>query len=120
MGIRIDYKGQDSLELKPAKLKNVGYKYKIWLDYMGRPLLGKGRYMLLRCIDQTGSLKKSAEACGLSYKTAYNYIKRIESRLKQKIIVTSKGGKDAGGSTTLNPFGKELLKKYEDAVVSIK
>jgi len=95
----------------PIKL---GYNYKIWLEYKGRPLLGKGRYELLANINKTHSLKKSAAKVGISYKTAYNYIKRIENNLGKRIIVSHKGGKDAGGYTKLNPMGEKLIRRYEE------
>ncbi|MEM4267421.1 MAG: LysR family transcriptional regulator [Candidatus Woesearchaeota archaeon] len=91
-------------------------KYKFWLEYNGCPLIGEGRYRLLKEIEITKSLKKSADAVGISYKTAYNYIKRIEQRLGRKIIESSKGGKDAGGSTKLTHIGKMLTTRYEKAM----
>ena len=94
--------------------------YKVWLEYNKKPLLGKGRYTLLKTINKTSSLKKSAKKIGISYKTAYNYIKKIENRLSKKIIISHKGGKNAGGYTKLAPLGKELIKKYEDAIKKIR
>jgi molybdate transport repressor ModE-like protein len=52
---------------------------------------------------------------GVSYKTAYNYIRAIEGGLGKRIIDTEKGGINAGGSTRLNDLGRMLLKRYEAA-----
>ncbi len=82
--------------------------------------MGKGRYVLLESIRKTGSLKKSASKAGISYKTAYNYIRRIEKNLGKKIIETHKGGKDAGGYTRLNPLGISLVKRYEEVIARLK
>ncbi len=107
-------------------VESIDYDYKVWLTYKGTPLIGKGRYLLLKNIDKTNSLKKSAQKSGLSYKTAYNYIKKIENRLSNenkfsnKIILSHKGGKEAGGYTQLTLLGKELIKRYEEAVRRIK
>jgi molybdate transport repressor ModE-like protein len=101
-------------------LENVGYDYKIWLVYKGKPLIGKGRYLLLKNIEQTNSLKESAERLGLSYKAAYNYIRKIEKRLGGKIVQGHRGGKGAGGYTELTLLGKELMKRYADMVEKIK
>ncbi len=90
------------------------YNYKIWLEYDRKPLLGIGRYNLLKNIKRTSSLKISAEKLGISYKTAYNYIRKIEKHLGNKIIESHKGGKDAGGYTKLAPAGEMLIKKYEE------
>jgi molybdate transport system regulatory protein len=89
---------------------------KIWLEHEGKPLLGRGRYLLLRNIRDTSSLKKSSEMLGVSYKTAQNYIGRIEVNLGMKIIKSTKGGINAGGSTVLNKTGMMLIRKYEKAI----
>ena len=91
----------------------ITYNYKIWLEHKGKPILGKGRYMLLKSIDSTRSLKKSSKAVGICEKTAYNYIKRMEKRMGKKIIISHKGGKTGGGSTELTPTGKMLIREFE-------
>ena len=101
-------------------VNRINYDYKIWLTYKGKPLIGKGRYLLLKNIDDTNSLKKSAEKLGISYKTAYNYINKIENRLSEKIIISHKGGKEAGGYTNLTLLGKELIKRYEEVIEKIE
>jgi molybdate transport repressor ModE-like protein len=98
----------------------LSYNYKIWLEHDKKPLLGKGRYELLKNINMTNSLKKSAELVGISNKTAYNYIKKMENKLGEKLIISHKGGKDAGGYTKLNSTGLELIEKYEEALLEIK
>jgi len=97
-------------------IHGFSYGHKIWILYKGKPLIGEGRYLLLKHISTTRSLKKSADSLGISYKTAYNYINKIEHRLSQKIIKSHKGGKEAGGYTELTPLGKELMKNYEEAM----
>ena len=101
-------------------VKSINYDYKIWLTYDGKPLIGEGRYLLLKNIKKTNSLKKSAQNVGLCYKTAYNYINKIENRLSEKIIISHKGGKEAGGYTNLTLLGKELIKRYEEAIEKIE
>ena len=97
----------------------LSYNYKIWLEHDKKPLLGKGRYELLKYINKTNSLKLSAKKVGISNKTAYNYIKKMENNLGKKVIDSHKGGKDAGGYTKLNSTGIELIEKYEEALSSI-
>lgn len=75
--------------------------------------MGKGRYQLLKTIQATSSLKKSAAKLGLSEKTVHNYIRRIEQRLEKKVIHSYKGGKKGGGSTELTPLGLNLIKEFE-------
>ena len=47
----------------------------------------------------------------ISYRTALNYIDKIESTLQVKIVSTSKGGKGGGGGTTLTEEGYSILKE---------
>ncbi|MBR9675387.1 ModE family transcriptional regulator [Candidatus Woesearchaeota archaeon] len=95
------------------ELGGVVSKKKFWLEINGKALIGQGRYSLLKEIQKTNSLKKSASIVKISEKTAHNYISRIEKRLGEKIVDTTKGGKNAGGSTKLNLLGNELIKKFE-------
>jgi molybdate transport repressor ModE-like protein len=101
-------------------LGRIDYDYKVWLVYKGKPLIGRGRYLLLKNIDETKSLKESAERLGLSYKTAYNYIKKIEERLGEKVVRSHRGGRGAGGYTELTLLGKELMRRYVEVVEKIK
>ncbi len=101
-------------------IMDIKYNYKLWLEYKGRPILGKGRYKLLKAIDKSNSLKKASHSVGIANKTAYNYIKKIERRLGKKIIESHKGGKKAGGYTKLNPLGKELIKEFREAEKRLK
>ena len=99
---------------------NIKYNYKLWLEYKGKPLVGKGRYRLLKAIGRLNSLKKAARFVGIANKTAYNYIKKIEKRLDKKIIESHKGGRNAGGYTKLNSLGKELIKRFEEVERKLK
>jgi molybdate transport repressor ModE-like protein len=94
-------------------IDKITYNYKVWLECNKKPVLGKGRYLLLKNIGLTKSLKLSAEKMGISYKTAQNYIRKIETNLGIKIVDSQKGGSGAGGNTMLNKNGYELMKKYE-------
>lgn len=98
----------------------IKIKYKIWLEYNGKPLIGKGRYSLLIAIKKNSSLKKAALDIGIANKTAYNYIKHIETRLGKKVIQSHRGGKDAGGYTKLTATGEKLIKKFEEVDKRLK
>jgi molybdate transport system regulatory protein len=93
---------------------NLVAKHKVWLELEGKPLIGKGRYELLKSIAATNSLKMSAKQNNISYKTAFNYIKKIENRAGEKIVVSKRGGKSAGGSVSLTDYGIMLLNRYTD------
>jgi molybdate transport system regulatory protein len=102
-----------NMALMVRNYHKITYNYKVWLECNGEPVLGKGRYSLLKNISRTESLKASAEKMGISYKTAQNYLRKIETKLGIKITDSQKGGRGAGGKTTLNKKGFDLLKRYE-------
>ncbi len=88
---------------------------KVWLEAGGKSVLGKGRALLLEGILNFGSLKKAANSSGISYRTAQAYISRMERNLKEKIVVTERGGKSGGGRAFLTDAGKMLLAEYKKA-----
>ena len=92
---------------------NLKVKRKVWLEFDGKPILGKGRFLLLKTLKTTKSVKKSAKLCGLSEKTAHNHIKLIESRLNRNIVETKRGGKNAGGESVLTETGLILIREFE-------
>ncbi len=85
---------------------------RIWLEYGDESLLGKGGYELLKGIRDFGSLKKSVEKSGLSYRYAWNYIRKLENVLGSKVVESFRGGKEKGGMR-LTPLGESLLREYE-------
>lgn len=91
----------------------VGVKKKIWLEYDGMPIMGQGRYEILKSIDATQSIKKTAKQLHIAEKTIQNYIDKIEGRIRKKITVSSRGGRIGGGHTQLTQTGKHLLELFE-------
>ena len=88
----------------------AGVEYKINVDGNSF-LLDSKKYQLLESILDTGSLTESAKMVKISYRTALNYIDKIESTLQVKIVSTSKGCKGGGGGTTLTEEGYSILKE---------
>ncbi len=88
----------------------AGVEYKINVDGNSF-LLDNKKYQLLESILDTGSLTESAKMVRVSYRTALNYIDKIESTLQVKIVNTTKGGKGGGGGTTLTEEGYSILKE---------
>lgn len=106
---------KSNIKEKASKIINLEIKKKIWLEYNNKPIIGEGRFLLLKNIDKTKSIKKAALICNMSEKTAHNYIKKMEQRTGHKIIITKKGGKRAGAITEITDTGKFLIKEYERA-----
>lgn len=88
----------------------AGVEYKININGNSF-LLDNKKYQLLENILDTESMMESAKAIEVSYRTALNYIDKIESALDVKIVNTTKGGKGGGGGTTLTDEGYSILKE---------
>ena len=85
---------------------------KIWIEYNGKPLLGKGGAEILREIESQQSLSKAAEKLGMSYRYLWNYVQKIHNALGETVVETYKGGKSGGGGARLTEAGKSLLGEY--------
>lgn len=88
----------------------AGVEYKINVGGNSFLLDGK-KYHLLESILETGSLTSAAKEINVSYRTALNYINKIESSLDVKVVNTTKGGKGGGGGTALTSEGYSILKE---------
>ncbi len=87
--------------------------FKIWLEYEGKPLLGKGGAQILEQIEKEKSISKAAEKLGMSYRYVWSYLQRIEKTLGEPILETYRGGKSGGGGATLTVLGENLLWEYK-------
>jgi molybdate transport system regulatory protein len=85
---------------------------KIWIEYQGKPILGRGGAEILREIETQQSLSKAAEKLGMSYRYVWNYLQQIHIALGESVVKTHKGGKSGGGGATLTETGKSLLEEY--------
>ena len=90
---------------------------KAWIEYKGKPLIGKGGAEILEAIDKENSLSKAAETLGMSYRYVWNYIQEIQSAMEEQIVETYKGGKSGGGGAKLTDLGRNLLGEYKQAEV---
>ena len=88
----------------------AGVEYKINIDGNSF-LLDSKKFQLLVAISDTGSLTAAAKSIDVSYRTALNYMEKIESTLNVKIVNTTKGGKGGGGGTSLTEEGYSILKE---------
>jgi molybdate transport system regulatory protein len=71
---------------------------------------GMGREFLLQGIEEYGSLKKAAEAMGMSYRAAWGKIKSTEKILNISLI-EKRGGNRSGYQVT--PEGRKLMEKFD-------
>jgi molybdate transport system regulatory protein len=104
------------LILKPMLTQNKHkLLFKLWLEYQGEPLIGKGGAEILETIKEVESLSKAAKKTGMSYRYLWNYLAKLEKRLGEPVVKTFKGGSKGGGGATLTELGTELLSEYQKA-----
>lgn len=86
-------------------------KAKAWIEKDNKLLIGKGRARLLQLIYEKGSLRKAAEEMNMSYRHAWEIIKKINNRLGKEVVVSKRGGA-MRGKTELTEIGKRLLDDF--------
>jgi len=89
------------------------FRFKLWIESDdGKPVIGKGGISLVKDVIETGSISTAAKKMHVSYKFAWEYIRKVNGYLGG--IEMHKGGKGAGG-TAVSEKIVELVKIYEDA-----
>lgn len=89
-------------------------KYKIWLEKNGNVLFGKGRYDLLKAIDECKSLQAAAKSMNMSYRAAWGRLKASEKRLGIKLVETDGPGKGMRLTKEARLYLNEFVKlEYE-------
>lgn len=104
------------LRLKPMLINNKHQLlFKLWLEYEGEPILGKGGAEILEAIKEVESISKAAKKTGMSYRYVWNYLTKIERTLGEPVVKTYKGGSRGGGGAILTELGTSLLREYNRA-----
>ncbi len=85
---------------------------KVWIEYKGTPVLGKGGAKILKAIATEQSISKAAEKLSMSYRYAWNYLQKIQKAIEAPVVVTFKGGKAGGGGAKLTSLGERLIEEY--------
>ena len=85
---------------------------KVWIEYNGKPVLGKGGAEILSAIAKEQSISKAAEKVNMSYRYVWNYLQKIQKTVDASIVETFKGGKAGGGGAKLTALGQSLLEEY--------
>ncbi|UCE57938.1 MAG: TOBE domain-containing protein [Candidatus Bathyarchaeota archaeon] len=86
---------------------------KVWLEYEGKPLLGKGGAQILEAVQEVKSISNAAKQVGMSYRYVWNYLAKIERTLQEPVVQTFKGGRRGGGGAHLTKLGEKLLNEYK-------
>ncbi len=87
-------------------------KYKLWITKGDvRSVFGDGKYALLDAIRATGSIRKAADAIGISYRKAWGDLRTAEQGMGIRLIEKIRGGRD-GGMTRLTDSCVRIMDAY--------
>ena len=78
----------------------------------GEVVLSLWRAELLRAVAADGSISAAAEQMGVPYRTAWQKINEMETRLGQRLVETQTGGPHGGGAR-LTPAAERLLAQFD-------
>lgn len=84
----------------------------IWLAESASQRLMLDQIDLLQAIADTGSLTAAAKIAGISYKTAWDRLERINNLSEQTVVDRSTGGSKGGGSI-LTDYGIKMLNGFK-------
>lgn len=88
--------------------------YKIWFSSIeNEGIMGDGKWVILKAIEEAGSLTKACENLQITYRRTWNDLKRIEKTLGFPLLESTRGGAE-GGSMKLTEEGKKLVKAFDN------
>jgi len=90
-------------------MKTPTVRMHLWLESGESVYFGMGRVMLLDKIEEHGSLRKAAEAMGMSYRAAWGKLRATEDILG--VVLVESAGTRRGGCH-LTPEGKRIRDKF--------
>jgi len=93
-------------------LKNISARLDIILEYKGSKILDTQTALLLKSINEYGSILLASKSVGIPYSRAWERISKIERILGVKIIERHRGGANRGGAK-LTEQGVKLIEYYE-------
>jgi molybdate transport system regulatory protein len=86
-------------------------KFKVWVAFDKGTKFGDGRAHLLQQIDDLGSMNQAVARIGMSYRTAWGYLRELEGACGIQLMERTPGRGSEGG-TRLTSEGREFLKRY--------
>ena len=92
-------------------MKNFIIKGHLSIENDNGHLMGKGKKELLEKIKQTGSIKAAAIEMQISYRHAWEMIKKMNTISELPLVIKNTGGSSGGGSVVTKE-GEELIAFY--------
>jgi molybdate transport system regulatory protein len=105
-----------------SSLERLTPHIKLWLEMDGDFILGKGGALLLRAIQEQGSISQAVralppdalgEGAAPSYRFAWGYLRKVEERLGAAVVEKRRGYGSGVGGTALTEVGQNLLRHFE-------
>lgn len=101
------------------KKMEMAVRSKIWVEISGLPILGPGRYNLLRLIDEHGSISQAARLLEITYRKAWGQVRLMEEQMGFPLVLKVTGGAGGGGAR-LTSEARELLGKYDRLIAGLQ
>ncbi|HSJ03408.1 MAG: winged helix-turn-helix domain-containing protein [Verrucomicrobium sp.] len=76
-------------------------------------VLGWGKIMLLKLVQEHGSIAEAARTMDMSYNHAWSLIRVMNNSFKEPLVTASRGGPGKGGAQ-VTETGVKVLKLYEE------
>ncbi len=86
-------------------------KLKVWVVFGDRVKFGDGRARLLELIDELGSIKQAVARVGMSYRSAWGYLRELEEAAGFKLLERRPGAGPRSGAR-LTDEGKAFVRRY--------
>ncbi len=86
-------------------------KFNLWLEDHEEVIFSTWRAALLKAVGEAGSISAAAAQVKVQYRTAWQKINEMETRLGVKLVETQVGGHHGGGAT-LTPAAQAYLDKF--------
>ncbi len=96
------------------KGKDYGLRADLALSWGDSEALAAPVIHLLERIEAGGSMTQAARDCGISYRTAWQMIERLQNRSTAPVVQRSAGGQHGGG-TALTEAGRKLVAMFRAA-----
>ncbi|MBG0790092.1 MAG: LysR family transcriptional regulator [Desulfovibrionaceae bacterium] len=91
------------------KNNDTTLRLRVWLEQEDNTYIGIGSTLLLKYVEELGSLRKAAENLGMSYRRAWGKLKNAEERIGHPLVEKTKG---KGQRFNLSPFGREIMENF--------
>jgi molybdate transport system regulatory protein len=80
-------------------------------DSQKQILLDQTDAALLKGISETGSITKAAKVVGISYRSAWDRVEKMQDNVGRRLVESKTGGKTGGGAS-LTDEGRLLLREF--------